>query len=258
MPYNYLVQIPRNNPVLNICIQVLGEILCIVSLILVIWTMIRKYPVKNYRQLFVPEPFQFEKYHTGDLLISFGDYLDQIHPGHLAIVIETCPYGQKFVWDLDSSEELHVLKPLAPFVKKAVQANGKIFVRHSIGTRYDAKKLRKLMGLFSKSKYDYQAVVEHGNFILHQYLGFPGVPIFPQKQNRIHYYCSEMILHLLIQYGILSDTILESIPDLHHHTPEGHVRLFYPNILLDDPMILNQNCNHGFYYEQPHVITFDA
>jgi len=257
MPYTYLVHLPPPKcRVVKIVMHILSEILCIAGLALLLWTMIRKYPVKDYRTMFSTEPFAFDRYKTGDLLISFGDYLDQIHPGHLAIVIQTAPYGQKFVWDLDSSEQLHILKPLASFVKAAAQSNGKIFVRHARGTPFDERALRQIMGRYAHSKYDYQAVVEHGNFILHQYLGFPGVPVFPQTPNRIHFYCSEMILHVLIHYGALSATVLESIPDLHQHTPDGNVRLFYPNILLDDPVVLNNHCVNGFYYDEPRVVTF--
>jgi len=257
MSYFFLKQGVKTTPKwIIIVMRVLAEVLCGVIMLLIVRISIKKRPCKPYQLLLPVEELNVDNFHTGDILISFGDYLDDIHPGHISLVWESHRYCQKYIWDLDSNQELHLLKPILPYIEQALKDNGKIFVRHSVGSVYDPVTLMRLMRKYADSKYDFQSVLDHGNFIFHQYFGFPGIPVFPETYH--YFYCSEIIFTLLIEYGSLDKKFLQLIPDSINNLPDGNIRILYPNLLLDDIERINDYARSGFHYAPAKKIIYSG
>jgi hypothetical protein len=246
--------------------QIWIEVVICLGIVLYIWYTLKFKKTNDYRTIFRSEKFDVGAFRTGDIIITFGDYLEKIHPGHMGIVIETGPYNQKYVWDLDSSENLTLLKPILGYIKNAYLENGKVFVRH-INRALDPTLLLNLMKKYKSVKYDYTAIVQHGNFLLHKFFNLPGIPIISNnsnnsskennKDNKVQQqmqYCSEVIFNVLADYGILDLSIINNVPDL--DTPNGHTKIIYPETILVETNFINRYLAHGIQYEKSTVITF--
>lgn len=159
-------------------------------------------------------------FQSGDLILSFGDYLPEVHPGHLSIVVrDPKHYHQLYLWDLDSSEATHELKPLYPYLQSLKRV-------HILHIKEPILDLEDRLRAYSQSKYEYHGLIYYFNKLLYTLYGLPGIPIQRFRAvHKTHYYCSEVILRVLLDCGIC---------------PLEYTELFYPRTLLKANHILSQ------------------
>lgn len=172
-------------------------------------------------QVYVPHQlWNSEKFQSGDLILSFGDYLHQVHPGHLSLVVRDPEhYNQLYIWDLDSSETTNELKPLYPYLHSLKRV-------HVLHIKDPIPDLHIRLRKYSQSKYEYHGLIYYFNKLMYTLYGLPGVPIKRfQPTHKTHYYCSEVILRVLLDCGMC---------------PLEYSELFYPRTLLKANHILSQ------------------
>uniref|UniRef100_A0A6C0BQ63 Uncharacterized protein n=1 Tax=viral metagenome TaxID=1070528 RepID=A0A6C0BQ63_9ZZZZ len=242
--------------VVDVLWRILSEILALVLLGLFLYYMVRQFPVRPYEDELPPEPWDPYLYRSGDLIITFGDYLASIHPGHMSLVVQVPPYHQLFVWDLDSQEQTYILKPLMPFLEKNYKANRKVFVRHLDGPY--SLDLLPILRKYGDINYEYQGVLDYCNYLLHKYLALPGLPTVLTSSNdkQHHFYCSEVVLRVLIDAGACQDDIFYNIPDLDHHSLSAQFHLIYPKYFLHSEFQINEFMEVGFNYQEARAVSF--
>lgn len=199
-----------------------------------------------------PNIFNIKDYHAGDLIVSFGNYLPNIHPGHLSLVVDIPCYNQLGVWDLDSSEKTFILKPLQYFLWKRYKANKRIFVVH---INKPIPKLLTVVKQFNNVKYEYEGVLKYAQYLLKKYVYLPGLPALPGlSTSSSFYYCSEAILRILIKVGVISSSIWNNFPD--DGVEDAQFHLFYPKLLLEHPDFLSKYCLPEYNYKRLTRIEF--
>jgi len=233
--------------------KILTELLCLICLALFVWVMIQKHPVIPYEDLLPVEKYCAKHFRSGDLIVTFGNYLDLLHPGHLAIVVEGTEYHQLYVWELDSQEKTYVLKPLMPYLQRAYQDNRKVFVRHLQGPKLD---LLPILKTYRHVHYEYQGILEYFNVLLHKYLYLPGIVTQPLDATacKRHFYCSEAVFRVLVDVGILDLGVFQNVPDIDQDSLEAEFHLIYPKYLLHPEFCINDFIYSPYTYTEARAV----
>lgn len=206
--------------------------------------------MKDYRQLLPEETFDLLKFQNGDLLISFSDYFVAIHPGHLALVVVLPLFDQRMVWDLALGQDTFVLTPLSAYVERAWQINKKIFVRHLRGPGLRSDRLIPTLRRYSSVRFKAQATLDHISYLLHRICGLPGLPHLSGGKDE--FYCSELIMEVLIHVGIIVPTYREELTNSNMFTP---THLVYPYMLIETQDWLAKATCSPYFYDAGHKIT---
>jgi hypothetical protein len=245
----YLSRLPRVD---DVVFRILTEMFAVSVMVLAVMIMFRK--MRASKPKFVFEGVQYEDvgYHTGDLLVICSPSLQPVHKGHLAMVIRAPQTNQLFLWDLQIGSNMCVLQPLYHVLRYKIRHGQEVYCIPLIGKKLDTRNLLRKMRNYTGSKYEFHCLIEHAYTVLHEYCGFPGIPVFGTGYKNIHFYCSEVIFHVLIDIGMLRAEILTIIPDL--EDPEGTRRVFYPENLIQENFDINLYTLDGFYYGTPKQV----
>lgn len=191
---------------------------------------------------------------TGDIVLYFSqghDFL--LFPGHMGIVVELPRYGQKFIWDLPLpwQHRPDVLKPLGLYLQRAVRKRtSRVYVQHVSGPVNASRVLSCIKRLSSSMSYRLHTFYQHLTFCSEAILGLPGLPDFlpaVPDQGRL-YYCTSATLTVLVETGVLDDTILSD----HQET------VLHPQLFLQENWDLNRYARPGFQFgELSEVIDLD-
>lgn len=214
------------------------ELGCLVLFVLVLVLLAQTVGPKplSYLNTLPCEDFSINRYKPGDLIITFGDYLAAVHPGHLGVVMMMPPYQQLGVWQLDHNETTDTLIPLETYVRINYIYNRRVFVRH---INQAPPSLVPPIGVH----YDYNALFDYVNYIMSKYTLLPTV--FIHRTSPKQQYCSEAVNTVLKANGVLASDPQIPIKD------GGY--LFLPKLLLE-PERLNLNAHtHVPYHYQPPV-----
>ena len=240
---------------LKLLYRVCIELIALVLFALIVYLTIKQYPRQPFEDLLPKEEYECQKYKSGDLIISFGNYLDSIHPGHLSLVVQAPPYQQLYAWDLDSQEQTYMLKPLMPFLHSCYNSNKRVFVKH---INCEIPELLQHIIRYSDIKYEFHGILQYCNFLLHRYLHLPGLaaPKIDSTNKRYFFYCSEVILRVLIDANVISTDIFYNLPELDHSNTNSHFHLFYPKFLLYPDFQLQEFLLNSYKYSEAYAITF--
>lgn len=192
----------------------------------------KKLPSKNFRD---------HQWRTGDLLICTSFQLAPFHQGHLALVV--CPpntFGQQFVWDLTSDHSTWKLQNLKAFIQRRKSRFEQVFAR-PIQTDIDSNKVLEALKVHKSVRYDFSCIYKHAMILLES-RGIPTVPwlFFNNLSEKEHFYCSEIIIKILVEIGVLDQSCLQE-------------DLLYPNWLLDAGFRFKMDNN---YIDSPFEVLF--
>lgn len=153
---------------------------------------------------------------TGDLLVIQGRICKAIHPGHLAMVVRHPIYHQVCVFDHGSTNSSEYLKPFGAYIQQKKYFNQIFLLRYDPGTTTtptidDTTWLSSIRQHTRNIKYDYTAVLSYLYVLVHEYFLLP-TPSWPTSTTSK--YCSEIIMDLFIDLGVVSPHVWDMVP---HH-----------------------------------------
>jgi hypothetical protein len=238
----------------DIKFRIFVEIFTAVILILATIAACRNIRTSGQHIAFDWAHYEDTSFQTGDLLMMRNPALRSLHRGHLAIVIRVPQNNQLFLWDLDNSRYKCELQPLYHHIRHRHRNGYQIYWIALRGRSLNTLSLVEKLRNYTGSRFEYQVGIEYANTLLHQSIGFPGIPVFGGDYKHIHYYCSEAILNILIDIGLLTSNILSDIPDVDN--PNGTLRVFYPdNLIRRHDFDINLFTTRGYWFDEPKQIV---